>query len=85
MNNYQTQKVPPKGMAIHPLVRWIWLEINRQRASQEDVAARSGVASSTMRKWRTGVRSPRVLELEAVINTLGYKLTIRKNKDDEHP
>jgi transcriptional regulator with XRE-family HTH domain len=81
MRNYQKQKEPRKGVAIHPLVRWVWSQMNRQRASQEDIAKRSGVASSTMRKWRVGVRSPRVMELEAVINALGYKLTV-KEKDE---
>ncbi len=84
MNNYQKQKEPRKGMAIHPLIYWLWKEMNHQCASQEDVAERSGVSSSAMRKWRAGVRSPRIMELEAVINSLGYKLTVRKKKDDEH-
>lgn len=69
-------------MAVPPLVRWMWREINRQHASQEDVAKRSGVSSSAMRKWRAGVRSPRMLEFDAVARTLGFKLTVRKIKDD---
>jgi transcriptional regulator with XRE-family HTH domain len=81
MRNYQKQKEPRKGMAVHPLVRWMWKQMNKQLASQEDVAKRSGVSSSAMRKWRVGVRSPRVMELEAVINALGYKLTV-KEKDE---
>lgn len=82
MNNYQKQKEPRKGMAIHPFIYWIWTEMNKQCASQEDIAKRSGVSSSTMRKWRLGVRSPRVMELEAVINALGYQLAVRRKKDD---
>jgi transcriptional regulator with XRE-family HTH domain len=81
MRNYQKQKEPRKGMAVHPLVRWMWKQMNKQLASQEDVAKRSGVSSSAMRKWRVGVRSPRIMELEAVINALGYKLTV-KEKDE---
>lgn len=69
-------------MAIHPLIYWLWKEMNHQCASQEDIAERSGVSSSAMRKWRTGTRSPRIMELEAVINSLGYQLTVRKKKDD---
>jgi predicted transcriptional regulator len=83
MRNYQKQKVPvraPKGtvqgMAVHPIVHWIWDQINFQHASQEDIADRSGVASSTIRKWRNGVRSPRVMELEAVVNALGFKIKV---------
>lgn len=86
MINYQKSKVPPKvvdGMAVHPLVRWIWKEMNRQRVSQEDVAKRSGVSSSAMRKWRTGVRSPKVVDLEAVINVLGGKIKVTVKDADE--
>lgn len=82
MINYQKSRVPgtnpPKeGMAVHPIVVWIWKEMNRQCVSQEDVAKRSGVSSSAMRKWRKGVRSPRLMELEAVVNVLGGKIKIK--------
>jgi transcriptional regulator with XRE-family HTH domain len=82
MRKYQRQKAPREGMAIHPLVYWMWTEMNRQRASQEDIAKRSGVSSSAMRKWRTGDRSPRMLEFDAIANALGYSLVIRRKKDD---
>jgi transcriptional regulator with XRE-family HTH domain len=55
--------------------------MNHQRASQEDVATRSGIASSTMRKWRQGVNSPKLADIEAVINVLGGKLVIRMDDD----
>ena len=82
MNTYQKQKEPRKGMAIHPLVYWLWAEMNKQCASQEDVAKRAGVSSGAMRKWRTGERAPRMLEFTAVANALGYDLTVRRKKDD---
>lgn len=91
MKIYQRQKVPgvrnrlregvSEGMAIHPIVRWIWTQINHQHASQEDVATRAGINSSTLRKWRDGVRSPRIMELEAVVNVLGYKLKVVLQED----
>lgn len=77
MRLYQRTKEPAKGRAVHPFVRWIWRQMNHQRASQEDVATRSGVASSTMRKWRQGINSPKLADIEAVINALGAKLTIK--------
>jgi transcriptional regulator with XRE-family HTH domain len=55
--------------------------MNHQRASQEDVATRSGIASSTMRKWRQGVNSPKLADIEAVINVLGGRLVIRMGDD----
>ena len=95
MKNYQRQKIPgqrdalkqgvTEGMVVHSIVQWIWEQINSQEISQEDVAQRADVASSTLRKWRSGVRSPRLVELESVVNVLGYKLvvTLKEDKDSE--
>ena len=82
MRNYQRSREPAKDRAVHPIVRWIWRQMNQQRASQEDVAERSGVASSTMRKWRQGINSPKLKDIEAVVNTLGGKIIVRV--DDDH-
>lgn len=91
MKLYKRQKIPglhsrfregvSEGMAVHPIVRWVWTQINAQRASQEDVAMRAGISSSALRKWRDGVRSPRIVELEAVVNVLGYKLKVVLQED----
>lgn len=86
MRQYQRSKVPPKREAlkppandrgVHPIVRWIWLEMNHQHASQEDVAERAGVSSSAMRKWRQGINSPKLVDIEAVVNALGYSIQIK--------
>lgn len=82
MRNYKRAKEPAKGKAIHPAVRWIWRQMNLQRVSQEDVAARSGVSSSAMRHWRNGNNSPKLSDIEAVVNVLGGKIVIRI--DDDH-
>jgi len=82
MKAYQRAKEPAKGKAVHRFVRWIWQQTNMQRASQEDIAQRSGVSSSAMRKWRTGENNPKLSDIEAVINALGGKLVIRMNDDD---
>ena len=79
MITYQRQR-PPHPSA-HPLVHRMWREINAQRASQEDIAARSGVSSSAMRKWRKGERSPNLLDLEAIFNVLGFELTVKVRKE----
>lgn len=83
MKIYQRTKEPAAGKAIHPAVRWIWRQMNLQRASQEDVAARSGVSSSAMRKWRNGENNPKLSDIEAVINVLGGKLVIRMDDDTD--
>ena len=77
MRRYQRSKQPAENMAVHPAIRWIWREMNRQQASQQDVASRAGVSTSAMRKWRNGVRCPNLRDVEAVINALGGKLCIK--------
>ena len=77
MRKYQRQIIP-NGKGIHPFVRWVWRRINADNWSQEDLAKRAGVTSSAMRKWRRGERNPRISELEAVINALGYRLLIKE-------
>lgn len=73
---YQKQLLPPRrGKGIHPLVFFIWDQMNKEEWSQEDLAKRAGVSSSAMRKWRLGARSPKLFEIDAVITALGYKLT----------
>ena len=78
MRKYQRQIIP-NGKGIHPFVRWVWRRINADNWSQEDLAQKAGVTSSAMRKWRRGERNPRISELEAVINALGYRLLIKEN------
>lgn len=87
LRSFQTQKVPPcrerlkppaHGRAIHPFVHWLWLEMNHQQISQEDVAFRSGVSSSAMRKWRTGQQAPTLAAIQAVVQVLGHDIVIRR-------
>jgi transcriptional regulator with XRE-family HTH domain len=66
----------------HPIVRFIFQEINAQRVPQEELAERSGVSSSTIRKWRRRERTPNMLQVEAVLNTLGYDLCIAESRDE---
>lgn len=80
---YQRSRIPPKklpesGHAIHPFIRFVWTQMNKDQWSQRDIAIRAGVSDSTMRKWRNATRSPRLLELEAVLNVLGYRIKLEE-------
>lgn len=80
LRQYQRQKVPPiENRAVHPIIRFIWRKMNEEMWSQEDLAQKAGVSSSAMRKWRRGERNPRISELEAVVNAMGYRLVIRED------
>ncbi len=70
------KKTPPDGRAVNWIVRWVWTRINADEWSQEDVAKKAGVSSSSMRKWRSGDRAPRLNEIEAIVNALGYEFKI---------
>lgn len=74
------KRMPVKGRGVHPFIFFIWDRMNLDLWSQEDVAKRAGVASSTMRKWRDGGRNPRIAELEAVLGALGFHLVIKENE-----
>lgn len=74
---FHTSKVPD-GRGVHPLVKFVWRKINEDMWTQEELAARSGVSSSAMRKWRRGDRNPQIRDLEAVINALGYRLVLKE-------
>lgn len=77
LDDFRRKKVPPRG---HPFVRFIFEEINTQRASLAQVAERSGVTADGIRKWRDQ-RGPRLGLVEAVLNCLGYELVIRRKSD----
>lgn len=81
MRQYQRQKIP-NGRGVHPFIRWIWRRINLDEWSQEDLAIKAGVSSNTIRKWRRGERNPRISELEAVINAMGYRLKIVEGEEN---
>jgi hypothetical protein len=59
----------------HPLVRRMFVLINQENCTLEELAARSGVDSQTMNSWRSR-KSPQLVTFEAVLNALGRKLQI---------
>lgn len=67
-------KQPPDDMGIHPIVKWTWYEMRRQRISQIKLARRAGVTSATLRNWWRGKRSPSLRDIEAVAGALGYEI-----------
>ena len=79
MELFRSKYVPDCG---HPAVRFIFSEMNRQRASLGQVERRSGVTGEAIRKWRRQ-RSPNLVLVEAVLNALGYELVIRKMHDGD--
>lgn len=73
MRRFHKVRVPEN---VHPLVRNLFEEMNRQRIGMLDMAERTGVGQSTMKHWRL-MCSPSLANLEACYNVLGYKLSIK--------
>ncbi len=65
----------------HPLVRKLFEEMNREQIGLTDMAERAGLARATFKGWRTR-HCPRIVELEACYNVLGWGLTVRRRTDD---
>jgi hypothetical protein len=77
-----SRKFQPVGVPehSHPLVRRVFEEMNAQRYDTTALEAAAGVSASCIRSWRTR-RTPRVDNLEAALNSLGFELRIHKIGD----
>lgn len=60
-----------------PLVRQCIEIMNEEMETVRGVTERSGVSAWTIRQWR-GRAMPKVRDLQAVLNSMGYELCIRK-------
>lgn len=63
---------------IHPLVGQIFYEINRQRIALADLSSSTGISLSTIDRWRTGMSSPTLAQLEAVSKRLDCELKLHR-------
>mgnify|MGYP001080586753 CR=1 FL=1 len=68
--HYRSLTIP---QGCHPLVRELFEEMHAQRCGARDMADRSGVNVNTLKDWRTRTQ-PRIADLEACFNVLGYTL-----------
>lgn len=65
----------------HPLVKKLFREMHRHQIGVLDMAERSGVNKNTLKDWRTRT-VPRVPDLEACFNVIGYRLTAVSNHEE---
>jgi len=63
-----------------PSVKFLFEEMHRQRVCHIDLSERVGLHRDTLRNWRTRY-TPRVNDLEAALNYLGYTLKPIKIKE----
>lgn len=68
------------GRGVDPIVIWIAVWMRGERLRSELVAARAGMTGGALRAWINGRRNPNLGDLRAVLNVLGYDLSIKKLK-----
>lgn len=74
---FRPNKIPPNA---HRVVKRLFVEMNAQQISQEEMARRSGVSRNTFKDWKN--RSiPRLDMIEACLNVLGFELAVRERKE----
>lgn len=61
---------------VHPLIRRLFCEMSSQQIGVVEMAEKSGIHKDTFRRWRDK-SEPRLSDLDACFNVLGYELTIR--------
>lgn len=74
--------IPASG--CHPLVRRLYEVLNQQQAQVTEVAAEAGVTKGTMWSWKRRTM-PRVDDLDAAFNVLGYRLAAVPIANDIEP
>lgn len=76
----RSKKIHP-GLA--PPLRFLFEEIVRQRCMDRTIATRVGCSEYSLREWRSGRHDPRISDVEACLNVLGYTLRPVPLKEDE--
>ena len=65
----------------HWAVRWLVAELNVQKMASQYMCTKAGIHINTVTEWANH-RIPRIDNIEACINVLGYKLMIVPIEDD---
>lgn len=76
----QYRKKNPLGCTNnHRVIKFLTEEMHSQRMTSIDLSERAGLSKETIRWWRYRTM-PRINDLEAALNVLGYELTVRRKK-----
>lgn len=66
----------PRAKGCHRLMHELTDILNERDIRQMEVVERAGVCKGALDQWRHRGRDPRLGSLDAVLNVLGYRLTI---------
>ena len=70
----------PEG--VHPFVKFVFASMRDQRLGYGVVQEKAGVHRGLLSNWRTKY-TPNIVNLEAILNVLGYKLAILSLHDEK--
>lgn len=68
-------KPKPINKDVHHMVHTIDAIMQGQGLTLDALAKKSGVSTRTLRRWRVGETIPSIVDVDAVLNALGYKLS----------
>ncbi len=66
-----------------PLIKKIVEIQNREQISDNKLMQRAGLSQGTWSRVRNGMHTPNLLNFEAVVNALGYRLVLEKIPNDQ--
>ncbi len=72
----------PARAGVDPLIAQTVKLLGEHAGYIGDIGRRAGVHRQTLRKWGQGIRSPGVLQLQAVLQVLGYELKIVRRREE---
>ena len=78
MRHFHPLKVP---VNVHPLVRRLFEEMNREQIGILDMSKRSGVNKNTLNDWKAR-SNPQIQNLDACFAVLGMELNVRAKRDE---
>ncbi len=70
----------PRPINRDPLIRQLIGLINRNKLNATEIASKAGLTENAIHVWARK-SSPRIQNLEAALNVMGYKLAIKKIDD----
>lgn len=73
-------RMPETGSGIHPLVHFVFEKMQERKFSIKRLARRSGVSETVIGSLRDGRTRPKLDDMEALLNVLGYELPPPRQK-----
>jgi len=71
----------PVPLHAHPIVRRVYVEANRQRATLTEIAERAGLDRHQISRWGHTI-DPRLSDLVAALNVLGLSVKVVSQKEE---